>query len=125
MLKRVEPLRNELLDLESQANDNKLKGDEVMKLIADLERSIAKYKEEYALLISQAQAIKADLSAVEMKVGWGGGSEHRSCEPLAGKSGLNVCTKSVFPDWPVRSQISLYGTLCFYESFFFKAVSSN
>ncbi|XP_052274955.1 cytoplasmic dynein 1 heavy chain 1-like isoform X3 [Dreissena polymorpha] len=68
MLKRVEPLRNELLDLESQANDNKLKGDEVMKLIADLERSIAKYKEEYALLISQAQAIKADLSAVEMKV---------------------------------------------------------
>lgn len=69
MLKRVEPLRNELLALESQANENKLKGDDVMKLIADLERSIAKYKEEYALLISQAQAIKTDLNAVELKVG--------------------------------------------------------
>ncbi|XP_052769398.1 cytoplasmic dynein 1 heavy chain 1-like isoform X2 [Mya arenaria] len=68
MLKRVEPLRNELGALESQAEENKLKGDEVMKVIADLERSISKYKEEYALLISQAQAIKADLSAVEMKV---------------------------------------------------------
>jgi len=68
MLKRVEPLRNELLALESQANENKLKGDEVMKVIADLERSIARYKEEYALLISQAQAIKHDLNAVEMKV---------------------------------------------------------
>jgi dynein heavy chain 1 len=68
MLKRVEPLRNELLALESQANENKLKGDDVMKLIADLERSIAKYKEEYALLISQAQAIKTDLNAVELKV---------------------------------------------------------
>lgn len=68
MLKRVEPLRNELLALESQASENKLKGDDVMRLIADLERSIAKYKEEYALLISQAQAIKADLSAVELKV---------------------------------------------------------
>ncbi|XP_053373809.1 cytoplasmic dynein 1 heavy chain 1-like isoform X4 [Mercenaria mercenaria] len=68
MLKRVEPLRNELLALESQANENKMKGDDVMRLIADLERSISKYKEEYALLISQAQAIKADLSAVELKV---------------------------------------------------------
>ncbi|WAR20651.1 DYHC1-like protein [Mya arenaria] len=75
MLKRVEPLRNELGALESQAEENKLKGDEVMKVIADLERSISKYKEEYALLISQAQAIKADLSAVEMKKGrWEAGS---------------------------------------------------
>lgn len=68
MLKRVEPLRQELSDLEDQANENKLKGEEVMKIIADLERSISKYKEEYAVLISQAQAIKADLSAVELKV---------------------------------------------------------
>ncbi|KAL3873221.1 hypothetical protein ACJMK2_036362 [Sinanodonta woodiana] len=68
MLKRVEPLRNELKALESQAEENRKKGDEVNKLIADLEKSIARYKEEYAVLISQAQAIKADLSAVETKV---------------------------------------------------------
>lgn len=68
MLKRVEPLRNELQALESQANENKLKGDDVMRLIADLEKSIAKYKEEYASLVSQAQAIKTDLEAVEKKV---------------------------------------------------------
>ena len=37
-------------------------------MISELERSIAKYKEEYALLISEAQAIKADLAAVEAKV---------------------------------------------------------
>lgn len=68
MLKRIEPLRNELTELENQAEENRLKAEEVNKLIAELERSIAKYKEEYAVLISQAQAIKADLAAVEAKV---------------------------------------------------------
>ncbi|XP_041352869.1 LOW QUALITY PROTEIN: cytoplasmic dynein 1 heavy chain 1-like [Gigantopelta aegis] len=68
MLKRVEPLRNELLALENQAKENRMKGDEVNKLVVELERSIAKYKEEYAMLISQAQAIKADLASVEAKV---------------------------------------------------------
>ncbi|XP_048259760.1 cytoplasmic dynein 1 heavy chain 1-like isoform X2 [Haliotis rufescens] len=68
MLKRVEPLRNELQALEDQAKENRMKGEEVNKLIIDLEGSISKYKEEYAQLISQAQAIKADLAAVEAKV---------------------------------------------------------
>ena len=68
MLKRVEPLRNELQALENQAKENRMKGEEVNKLVAELERSISKYKEEYAMLISQAQAIKADLASVEAKV---------------------------------------------------------
>ena len=68
MLKRIEPLRNELSGLENQMEENKLKGEEVNKLVAELEKSIAQYKEEYALLISEAQAIKADLAAVEGKV---------------------------------------------------------
>jgi dynein heavy chain 1 len=68
MLNRVEPLRNELSSLENAAEMNRLKNDEVQKLILELERSIARYKEEYAVLISQAQAIKADLAAVEAKV---------------------------------------------------------
>lgn len=68
MLKRVEPLRNELQKLEDDARDNKTKAEEVEQMIRDLEASIARYKEEYAVLISEAQAIKADLAAVEAKV---------------------------------------------------------
>lgn len=68
MLKRVEPLRNELKSLEKQAEANKKRGEETTALIAQLEKSIAAYKEEYALLISQAQAIKMDLENVQGKV---------------------------------------------------------
>lgn len=68
MLKRVEPLRNELQALEDQAQTNVKAGDEVRDLIAQLEKSIASYKEEYAQLISQAQAIKTDLENVQAKV---------------------------------------------------------
>lgn len=64
----MEPLRNELVSLEVEANGNKMKQEEVNKLIAHLERSIAFYKEEYAQLISQAQAIKTDLENVQIKV---------------------------------------------------------
>lgn len=38
------------------------------QVISGLEKSIAGYKEEYAALISEAQAIKADLASVETKV---------------------------------------------------------
>jgi dynein heavy chain 1 len=69
MLNRIEPLRNELQELEDQAEENRLKNKEVNRLISELEASIAKYKEEYAVLIAQAQAIKTDLSSVEGKVG--------------------------------------------------------
>ena len=68
MLNRVEPLRNELSDLEASANSTRQKNDEVFKLIGELEKSIQRYKEEYAVLISQAQAIKTDLASVEAKV---------------------------------------------------------
>jgi len=68
MLNRVEPLKNELHSLEVEANENRRKNEEMLNVIAGLERSIARYKEEYAVLISQAQAIKADLAAVETKV---------------------------------------------------------
>lgn len=68
MLKRVEPLRNELKSLEDMAEENKRKHEDVKALITNLERSIAAYKDEYALLISQAQAIKTDLENVQAKV---------------------------------------------------------
>jgi dynein heavy chain 1, cytosolic len=68
MLSRIEPLRNELKTLEVEANENRRKNDDMLNVITGLEKSIARYKEEYAVLISQAQAIKADLAAVETKV---------------------------------------------------------
>jgi dynein heavy chain 1, cytosolic len=68
MLKRVEPLRDELSSLERQADTNKKHGEDVKNLVAQLEQSIASYKEEYAQLISQAQAIKTDLENVQAKV---------------------------------------------------------
>uniref|UniRef100_A0A1X7SY46 Uncharacterized protein n=1 Tax=Amphimedon queenslandica TaxID=400682 RepID=A0A1X7SY46_AMPQE len=67
MLKRVDPLRKELKDLETKAEDTRQKGEEITKIIAELEASIAKYKEEYAMVISDASVIKNDLSTVEKK----------------------------------------------------------
>ncbi|CAG9813267.1 unnamed protein product [Phaedon cochleariae] len=68
MLKKVEPLRDELNSLEKQAETNQKRGDEIKNLISQLEHSIASYKEEYAQLIAQAQAIKTDLENVQAKV---------------------------------------------------------
>ncbi|XP_077971534.1 cytoplasmic dynein 1 heavy chain 1-like isoform X1 [Styela clava] len=68
MLKKVDPLRSELKTLESRADRNQREAEEVEQLIAHLEKSIAKYKEEYALLISEAQAIKQEMTTVEAKV---------------------------------------------------------
>ena len=68
MLKRVEPLRLELNSLEERAETNKRHGDEIKNLISDLEQSIASYREEYAQLIAQAEAIKTDLKNVQAKV---------------------------------------------------------
>ena len=68
MLLRVDPLRRELSALETKAHDTKVKGEEMTKIIQELEQSITRYKEEYAVLISEANAIKADLATVEAKV---------------------------------------------------------
>merc|ERR1719210_989300 len=68
MLKRVEPLRNELLALENAAETKQRDADEMSAVISKLEKSINSYKEEYAQLISQAEAIKNDLKHVQDKV---------------------------------------------------------
>lgn len=67
-MKKVEPLRDELKSLENQASENKVKNEETTALIAQLEQTITEYQEEYAQLISQAQAIKSDLENVQSKV---------------------------------------------------------
>ena len=68
MLKRVDPLRRELKQLEKLSTETRIKGEEIEKVIKELEESIARYKEEYAILISEANAIKNDLATVEAKV---------------------------------------------------------
>lgn len=101
MLKRVEPLRNELQKLEDDATDNKTKAEEVEQMIRDLEASIARYKEEYAVLISEAQAIKADLAAVEAKVIDHQTNDGSLCMSLSRSISLN--SETLFPGEPQHS----------------------
>ncbi len=68
MLNKVEPLRNELLELEEAATVKQREAEEMTRVIGRLEASINNYKEEYAQLISQAEAIKSDLKQVQDKV---------------------------------------------------------
>lgn len=68
MLNKVEPLRNELQQLEEAAELKQSEADEMKAVIERLETSINNYKEEYAQLISQAEAIKSDLKHVQDKV---------------------------------------------------------
>ena len=68
MLKRVEPLRMELKSLEQAAAVKQKEADEMAATITRLEKSINSYKEEYAQLISQAEAIKTDLKQVQVRI---------------------------------------------------------
>lgn len=68
ILDKVEPLRNEVQSLETQAEETKKQAKAIIKMIAELEAKIAKYKDEYALLISDIQAIKFEMERVQSKV---------------------------------------------------------
>ncbi|KAJ1675219.1 dynein heavy chain, partial [Spiromyces aspiralis] len=68
ILERVGPLRNEVKQLESDAEETRVKAATMEKMIEELEASIARYKEEYAALISEIQQLKAEMQKVESKV---------------------------------------------------------
>lgn len=68
ILDRVGPLREEVMLLEEQALQTKAEAKAVEQTIENLEASIATYKTEYASLISETQAIKAEMSRVQFKV---------------------------------------------------------
>lgn len=68
ILDRVGPLRNEVMFLEEQALDTKARAKSVEGTLKKLGESIAKYKIEYAALISQIEAIKNEMSRVQFKV---------------------------------------------------------
>ncbi|KAI9513146.1 dynein heavy chain protein 1 [Russula earlei] len=68
ILDKVEPLRYEVQSLEQQAEQTKQQAATIITMISELEGSIQKYKEEYAILISQTQAIKSEMERVQGKV---------------------------------------------------------
>ncbi|KAI0984717.1 hypothetical protein GJ496_002628 [Pomphorhynchus laevis] len=68
MLNKVGPMRNELLQLESKSNANRIRLNELDQHIAILEDNISRYKEEYAELVREAQETKSDLQIVSSKV---------------------------------------------------------
>ena len=68
ILDRVGPLRDEVDSLERQAEETKNQASEIVYMIQELEASIARYKEEYAALISETQAIKGEMERVQNRV---------------------------------------------------------
>lgn len=68
ILDRISPLRSEVTKLEEKALQTKAEAQSIECTISNLESSIAKYKDEYASLISQTEAIKNEMSRVQFKV---------------------------------------------------------
>src|SRR5947207_4657788 len=68
ILDRVGPLREEVNALQRQAQETRVKAETITEMIEELEKSIARYKEEYAALISQTQSIKNEMTRVQSKV---------------------------------------------------------
>ncbi|QIW99025.1 hypothetical protein AMS68_004543 [Peltaster fructicola] len=68
ILDRVGPLREEVDRLEDEALQTKAEAKMIQNTLAELEQSIATYKTEYATLISQTEAIKAEMNRVQSKV---------------------------------------------------------
>ena len=68
ILDKVGPLRNEVQALEDQADTTRHQASAIITMIAELESRIASYKDEYALLISETQAIKTEMERVQKRV---------------------------------------------------------
>ncbi|KAL6300243.1 dynein heavy chain, N-terminal region 2-domain-containing protein, partial [Sparassis latifolia] len=68
ILDKVEPLRNEVQSLEDQAEQTKKQAKMIIGMISELEASIERYKEEYAALIRETQAIASEMERVQSKV---------------------------------------------------------
>ena len=58
MLKHVNPLQQELKTLKAQADTSHIEAEEMDRTIHELEDSIAEYKEEYVIFITEANTIK-------------------------------------------------------------------
>ena len=68
ILDRVGPLRDEVDRLEEQALETKAQAQAMQDTVVELENSIARYKDEYAILISETQELKSEMTKVQFKV---------------------------------------------------------
>lgn len=68
ILDRVGPLRKEVSVLEQKLEETEEGARETQVRIAKLDQNIKQYEEDYAVLVSETQAIKAEMSAVQNKV---------------------------------------------------------
>lgn len=68
ILERVGPLRDEVFTLEDEAKQTKAQAQAIIDMIDELEASIEKFKDDYAQLITETQAIKSEMTTVENKV---------------------------------------------------------
>ena len=68
ILEKVDPLRNEVKDLEKEGDELKKTYNNLIHTIQELERNIEKYKVDYAALISEVQRIKSEMQVVQDKV---------------------------------------------------------
>ncbi|KAI7869607.1 dynein heavy chain [Mucor mucedo] len=68
ILDRVGPLREELNQLQRSSDDTKNQAVEIEQMIAGLEKSIGRYKDEYAALVGETQLIKSEMERVKFKV---------------------------------------------------------
>lgn len=68
ILVNVGPLRAEVQQLEQSAESTRKQSREIEELIKNLEASIATYKDEYAVLISETQVLKTEMEKVKSRV---------------------------------------------------------
>ncbi|KAJ3071427.1 hypothetical protein HDU98_005356 [Podochytrium sp. JEL0797] len=68
ILDRVGPLRAEVQQLEDSSAKSKEKAAETEASILELEKNITAYKDEYAVLISETQALKTEMETVKSRV---------------------------------------------------------
>ncbi|KAI8810266.1 dynein heavy chain [Cladochytrium replicatum] len=68
IIEKVGPLREEVSSLESEANLSKVKAEELDTMIEQLTVKIQQYEEDYAKLISDKEALKAERDMVKRRV---------------------------------------------------------
>ncbi|CAJ1328908.1 unnamed protein product [Effrenium voratum] len=65
LLSMMEPMRNELQQMQQQADKNKVELDACEKEVAEMEAKIQQYKEQYAQLITSVEQIKHQMQQVQ------------------------------------------------------------
>jgi len=65
---RIQPLRDEVAQLEKDASAVKIQLETVQAEVSDLETSIAQYKDDYAMLIRDVEALKSEMQTTSTKV---------------------------------------------------------